>query len=82
MSLTTERTIRHCRLACRRCQRTWQRTYEVIAYHDAAGDHELFYRNGVAVPPPWARPTCPYCGGLRVALLPTGAPISGTATTA
>lgn len=59
---------------CRRCGHTWQTTYEVVDYHDADGDHELFYRSGVAVSPPWARPTCPSCGGLRVALLPAVTP--------
>ena len=78
VSRTTQRTIRDCRLTCRRCQRTWQTTYEVVAYHDEAGDHEMFYRNGVVVPPPWAQPRCPFCGGLRVALLPTGLSASGT----
>jgi hypothetical protein len=77
VSPTNQRTTRNYRLACRRCQRTWQTTYEVAAYHDDAGDHEVFYRNGLVVPPPWAQPRCPHCGGLRVALLPTVASASG-----
>ena len=74
MRLTSQRIIRNCNLMCRRCQRSWRATYEVVVYHDADGDHELFYRNGAAVSPPWARPACPYCGGLRVALLPADQP--------
>lgn len=81
MSQTPERTIRNHRFLCRRCRRTWATTYELVAYHDADGDHELFYHHGVPVSPPWARPACPYCGGLRVVLLPTVTPVSDTGPT-
>jgi hypothetical protein len=75
VSLTVERKVRHYDLLCKRCQRVWHTTYELVAYHDADGDHECFYRYGAPVSPPWARPACPSCGGLRVALLPGSASV-------
>jgi hypothetical protein len=56
-------------MACRRCDRTWQVTYQVRSFHDDAGDHRLYYRQGIPVTAPWSA-RCPYCGGQRVTLLP------------
>jgi ribosomal protein S27AE len=64
-----ELLTRQYRMACIRCDYTWQATYQVGILHDDAGDHQLFYRDGTsAVAPAAAR--CPSCGGLRVRILP------------
>jgi hypothetical protein len=65
-----QQTSRHYHLTCRRCQRTWTATYEVVTYHDLDADQELFFLHGVPVAPPWAGIACPHCGGLRVTILP------------
>lgn len=56
-------------MACRRCERTWRATYQVLSFHDDAGDHRLYYREGIPVMAPEST-RCPYCGGQRVTLLP------------
>jgi hypothetical protein len=56
-------------MACLRCDHTWQATYQVGVFHDDAGDHQLFYRDGKPVVAP-AAASCPNCGGLRVQILP------------
>ncbi len=74
--MTTEGMLaRDYWLGCRRCGRTWRATYQVRTFHDDAGDHQLFYRDGAPVAAPWSA-SCPYCGGLRVAVLP-GPPEEG-----
>ena len=68
MTIDNVRT-RHYRLTCRRCHRTWTATYQVGTFTDDAGDHEVYFRDGS----PATRPdsgSCPYCGGLRVTVLP------------
>jgi hypothetical protein len=68
--MTTDRVrTRQYRLSCRRCHRSWKAAYQVGTFHDDAGDHEVYFRQGApATAPGSAR--CPHCGGLRVALLP------------
>jgi ribosomal protein L37E len=67
---TAERMTRRYLLTCRRCGRTWEATYEVVAYHDLDGDRELWFRHGVPAVPPWSQITCAACGGQRVRILP------------
>jgi hypothetical protein len=67
------RMSRHYRLTCRRCRRTWDAAYEVVAYHDLDGDRELFFLHGVPAAPPWSGIACPHCGGLRVSIVPAPA---------
>jgi hypothetical protein len=75
--MPTERTtIQQRWLYCRRCDRTWQATYQVRTFHDDAGDHQLFYRNGAPAAAPWTAP-CPFCGGLRVTIVPGPPPAEG-----
>jgi hypothetical protein len=57
-------------MICRRCERAWTATYEVIAYHDLDGDRELYKLHGAPAAPPWSGVSCPYCGGQRVKVLP------------
>jgi hypothetical protein len=71
---SSERARRRYHLACRRCQRTWGATYEVIAYHDLDADQELFFLHGAPVAPPWSGIACPHCGGLGVTIVPVSAP--------
>jgi hypothetical protein len=68
--MTIDRLVtRTYRFTCRRCHRSWEATYQVGTFHDDAGDHEVYYRGGApATAPGSAR--CPFCGGLRVAILP------------
>ena len=70
-----ELVTRRYSLRCLRCDHAWETTYEVRALHDDAGDHELFYRHGAPVMGPEATP-CPFCGGLRVRIIPGHAPAS------
>jgi hypothetical protein len=63
--LETERYM----LACHDCERTWTVTYQVLSFHDDAGDHRLYYRAGMPAMAPWSVP-CPYCDGERVTLVP------------
>ena len=58
------------RMTCQRCRREWTATYEVVAYHDLDGDHELYRLNGAPAVPPWAGVACPFCAGQRVRVLP------------
>jgi hypothetical protein len=37
--------------------------------HDDAGDHEVYFRDGSPATAPGSG-SCPYCGGLRVTVLP------------
>jgi hypothetical protein len=67
--IAQEPVTRQYRMLCQRCDHTWQGTYVIRTLHDDAGDHELFYRNGAPAIGPAAAP-CPYCGGLRVRILP------------
>ena len=60
---------RRYRLSCRRCNRTWKATYQVGTLHDDAGDHEVYFRDGSPATAPGSG-SCPYCGGLRVTVLP------------
>ena len=60
---------RRYELGCRNCARSWQATYQVHTFTDDAGDHQLFYRDGVLTAAPWTT-RCPFCGGLRVTVLP------------
>lgn len=72
-----ERAVRSYTLTCGRCARVWDADYDVLAYHDAGGDHELFFRRGVPAMPPWNHPLCPSCGGQRVSVLPRGFQTNG-----
>jgi hypothetical protein len=47
MTIDGART-RHYRLACRRCHRTWTAAYQVGTFTDDAGDHEVYFRDGVS----------------------------------
>lgn len=67
---TSKPTARHYRLACRRCQRAWDATYQMVAYHHLKGGRELLLLHGVAPTPAWAGLTCPHCGGQRITILP------------
>jgi hypothetical protein len=69
MNAKSERATESYLMTCRRCDRTWTATYQVQSFHDDAGDHLLYYRNGMPVTAPGSTP-CPYCGGQRVTLLP------------
>jgi hypothetical protein len=71
VAVTTERIPREYLLTCRRCGREWTAAYEVLAYHDLDGDHELHYLHGVPAMPPWANIVCSNCGGQRVKVLPS-----------
>lgn len=64
-----EQLTRHYWMACIRCHHTWRAIYQVGVFHDDAGDHPLFYRDGNPVVAP-AAARCPICGGLRVRILP------------
>jgi hypothetical protein len=66
------RTRRYSML-CLRCDHAWETTYEIRTLHDDAGDHELFYRHGAPGMGPEAT-RCPFCGGLRVRIIPRHAP--------
>jgi hypothetical protein len=66
---TQESLTRRYRMLCLRCDRAWETAYEIRTLHDDAGDHQLFYRNGAPAVGP-AATRCPYCGGLRVRILP------------
>jgi hypothetical protein len=69
--MTIDRLVtRRYRLTCRRCQRTWEASYQVGVLHDDAGDHEVYYRDGAPATAPGST-RCPHCGGLRVAILPS-----------
>jgi hypothetical protein len=67
---TSERMSRRYRLACRRCGREWTTAYQVVAYHDLDGDHEAFFLHDASATPPWSGVSCPFCGGLRVEVVP------------
>jgi hypothetical protein len=64
-----EPLTRQNRMLCLRCDRAWEATYEIRTLHDDAGDHQLFYRHGTPTMGPQAT-RCPYCGGLRVRIVP------------
>jgi hypothetical protein len=66
---STDPTTRPYLLGCRNCGRSWQASYQVRTFTDDAGDHQLFYRDGAPAAAPWSS-TCPFCGGLRVTVLP------------
>jgi hypothetical protein len=68
-----EPVTRRYRMLCQRCDHTWEATYVIRTVHDDAGDHELFYRDGLPAIGP-AASSCPGCGGLRVRVLPRHAP--------
>jgi hypothetical protein len=70
-----EMTTEHYAMECRRCNRTWRATYQIRLLHDDAGDHRLYYQQGVLVTAPGSAP-CPYCNGQRVTLLPRPVPVS------
>jgi hypothetical protein len=59
-------------LACRRCGRRWQAEYEVRQHHLADMDMYTYWQHGHQVVPPTSGIRCPHCGGLRVAVLPSG----------
>lgn len=63
---------RSYQLLCQRCDATWTATYGVVTFHDDAGDHELFYRDGLPALAPWCGVRCPECGDRRVKVLPSG----------
>jgi hypothetical protein len=59
----------HYAMQCRRCTRTWQAIYQIRLFHDDAGDHRLYYQDGIPVTAPGSTP-CPYCKEQRVTLMP------------
>lgn len=65
----SERTLRHYRMFCRRCDGTWDAAYDVVTFHDVEGDQDLFYRHGLQAMAPWSGVSCPTCGDQRVAVL-------------
>jgi hypothetical protein len=64
-----EPLTRRYQMLCQRCERGWETVYEIRTLHDDAGDHQLFYRDGAPAAGPVTM-RCPYCGGLRVRVLP------------
>src|SRR6266545_2948243 len=59
---TAERARRPYTITCRRCERSWEVTYEVITLHGLDGDLELLFLKGAPAVPPWPQVTCSACG--------------------
>jgi len=73
-----EWTTRRYQSLCQRCEATWTATYDVVTFHDDAGDHELFYLHGVPALAPWSGIRCPGCGDPRMKVLPPGYQLART----
>ncbi|MFD9686852.1 hypothetical protein ACFXPX_25075 [Kitasatospora sp. NPDC059146] len=59
--------------ACLRCGYGWEQAYD-IEHHVARDGHIVFeyHANGVRVPSPLLKPTCPGCGGHTVRIMREG----------
>ncbi|MFF2122486.1 hypothetical protein ACFVXH_34715 [Kitasatospora sp. NPDC058184] len=59
--------------ACLRCGYGWEQAYD-IEHHVANDGHVVFeyHANGVRVPSPLLKPTCPGCGGHTVRIMREG----------
>ncbi|MBD0690440.1 hypothetical protein [Streptomyces sp. CBMA123] len=59
--------------ACLRCGYGWEQAYD-IEHHQAKDGHIVFeyHANGVRVPSPLLKPTCPGCGGHTVRIMREG----------
>ncbi len=59
--------------ACLSCGYGWEQGYE-IEHHTARDGHVLvqYYANGVKVPSPLLKPSCPGCGGHTVRIMRAG----------
>ncbi|WP_051709825.1 hypothetical protein [Streptomyces sp. NRRL S-350] len=59
--------------ACLRCGYGWEQAYD-IEHHTAKDGHVVFeyHANGVRVPSPLLKPTCPGCGGHTVRIMRAG----------
>lgn len=59
--------------ACLRCGYGWEQAYD-IEHHVARDGHTVFeyHANGVRVPSPLLKPTCPGCGGHTVRIMREG----------
>ncbi|MFE2913666.1 hypothetical protein [Kitasatospora indigofera] len=64
--------------ACLSCGYGWEQAYE-IEHHVARDGHIVFeyHANGVRVPSPLLKPTCPGCGGHTVRIMRAGR-VAGT----
>lgn len=59
--------------ACLNCGFGWEQAYEIEHRTDHQGQPLVTYRaNGVPVPSPLSRPSCPGCGGAHVRILRAG----------
>ena len=59
--------------ACLNCGFGWEQAYEIEHRTDYQGQPLVTYRaNGVPVPSPLSRPSCPGCGGAHVRILRAG----------
>ncbi|MFC8453171.1 hypothetical protein [Kitasatospora sp. NPDC057223] len=59
--------------ACLSCGYGWEQAYEIE--HHVARDGQTvieYHANGVRVPSPLLKPTCPGCGGHTVRIMPAG----------
>ncbi|MBV6698689.1 hypothetical protein [Kitasatospora aureofaciens] len=59
--------------ACLKCAYGWEQAYD-IEHHIARDGHVVFeyHANGVRVPSPLLKPTCPGCGGHTVRIMREG----------
>ena len=59
--------------ACLNCGFGWEQAYEIVHTTDKEGRTKSVYRaNGVPVPSPLTRPSCPGCGGEHVRIMRAG----------
>ncbi|MEZ0091293.1 hypothetical protein [Streptacidiphilus sp. EB129] len=59
--------------ACLNCGYGWEQEYEIGHRKDAQGRSGTYYRaNGVPVPSPLTKPSCPGCGGEHVRIMRAG----------
>ncbi len=66
--------------ACLNCGFGWEQAYEIEHRTDYQGQPLVTYRaNGVPVPSPLSRPSCPGCGGAHVRILRAGRVSEATA---
>ena len=65
-----ERIKRTYRFLCARCGESWTWTYEIRPVTDGESEWRVFFRGGSPAGNPERGVRCPYCGGLRVSILP------------
>ncbi|WP_171166738.1 hypothetical protein [Streptomyces sp. I05A-00742] len=59
--------------ACMRCAHSWEQSYEIEHHVDPEGRPFVTYHaDGVRVPSPLTRPTCPNCGAHVVRIMRSG----------